>query len=56
MTQQQPPAPHPHQSESMDAWLQHDHRGILALPTDSGKSQVALLAMLKVQRSTLKRS
>jgi len=56
MPQQPPPDPHPHQSESMDAWLQHDHQGIVALPTGTGKSQVAILAMLIVQRSTLKRS
>ena len=54
--QQPPPDPHPHQSESIDAWLQHDHREIVVLLTGSGKSHVALLSMLKVQRSTVKRS
>ena len=53
LSQQSPPDPHPHQSESITAWIQHGRRGVVVLPTGSGKSQVALMAMLKVQRSTL---
>jgi len=53
LSQQSPPDPHPHQSESITAWIQHGRRGVVVLPTGSGKSQVALMAMLEVQRSTL---
>lgn len=51
LSQQSPPDPH--QSESITAWIQHGRRGVVVLPTGSGKSQVALMAMLEVQRSTL---
>ena len=50
---QSPPDPHPHQAESIEAWKQHGHRGVVVLPTGSGKSHVALLAMVEVQRSAL---
>ena len=50
---QSPPDPHPHQAESIEAWKQHGHRGVVVLPTGSGKSHVALLAMIEVQRSAL---
>jgi superfamily II DNA or RNA helicase len=53
LSQQSPPDPHPHQNESITAWIQHGRRGVVVLPTGSGKSQVALMAMLEVQRSTL---
>ena len=47
------PEPHPHQAESIAAWQQHGCRGVVVLPTGTGKSQVALMAMVEVQRSTL---
>ena len=47
------PDPHPHQTESIEAWQQHGRRGVVVLPTGSGKSHVALMAMIEVQRSTL---
>ena len=50
---QSPLYPHPHQAESIDAWKQHGRCGVVALPTGSGKSHVALMAMVEVQRSTL---
>ena len=53
LSQQSPPDPHPHQSESITAWIQHGRRGVVVLPTGYGKSLVALMAMLEVQRSTL---
>ena len=48
-----PPDPHPHQSESITARIQHGRRGGGVLPTSSGKSQVPPMAILEVQRSTL---
>ena len=50
---QSPPDPHPHQAESIAAWKQHGRRGVVVLPTGSGKSHLALLAMIEVQRSAL---
>ncbi|MDP6702538.1 MAG: DEAD/DEAH box helicase, partial [Candidatus Latescibacteria bacterium] len=50
---QSPPDPHPHQAESIAAWKQHGRRSVVVLPTGSGKSHVALLAMIEVQRSAL---
>ena len=34
------PQPHPHQRDALDAWKQRDCRGVVVLPTGSGKSQV----------------
>ena len=47
------PDPHPHQSESIEGWNQHGNRGVVVLPTGSGKSQVGLMAISRIQRSTL---
>jgi superfamily II DNA or RNA helicase len=47
------PAPHPHQQESLEAWEQRGRRGVIVLPTGSGKSLVAQWAIARVARSTL---
>ncbi len=53
LTLNKTPEPHPHQRESLEAWEQHGQRGVVVLPTGSGKSLVAQLAIYQVQRSTL---
>lgn len=45
--------PHRHQSEAIAAWRDGFRRGVVVLPTGSGKSHVAELAIADVQRSTL---
>lgn len=45
--------PHPHQAEALAAWVKGGRRGVLVLPTGSGKSFLAELAIHSVQRSTL---
>jgi len=45
--------PHPHQTEALQAWRSHEKRGIVVLPTGSGKSYLALMALSEVNRSTL---
>lgn len=47
------PDPHPHQQESLEGWRRHARRGVVVLPTGAGKSQVGLMAIAEVQRSTL---
>ncbi len=42
-----------HQREAVAAWTAADKRGVIVLPTGSGKSYVAELAILATQRSTL---
>lgn len=46
-------SPRPFQSESVEAWSRNQGRGVVVLPTGSGKSHVAVLAMLEKRRSTL---
>lgn len=46
-------SPRPHQQASLDAWLGANRKGVVVLPTGSGKTLVARLAMLKTQRDTL---
>jgi superfamily II DNA or RNA helicase len=48
-----PPEPHPHQRDSMTGWRHWDCRGVVVLPTGAGKSQVGLMAIEHIQRSTL---
>lgn len=50
---QNPSEPHPHQRESMTGWQHWNCRGIIVLPTGAGKSQVGLMAIEHIQRSTL---
>lgn len=45
--------PYPHQSEALRAWHRAQGRGVVALPTGAGKTQVAVMAMAARQRSTL---
>ncbi len=45
--------PFPHQAEALEAWHGAGGRGVVVLPTGSGKSHVAELVMHRVQRSTL---
>jgi superfamily II DNA or RNA helicase len=45
--------PRPYQAEALAAWLAADRRGVVVLPTGAGKTQVALMAIERVQRATL---
>lgn len=45
--------PFPHQREALDAWVAHSRRGVVVLPTGSGKTFVAELAIALCGRSTL---
>jgi superfamily II DNA or RNA helicase len=45
--------PYPHQQEACDAWLAADRQGVVVLPTGSGKSYLAQMAIAATQRSTL---
>ena len=49
----QAPEPYEHQAGALDAWQQAGRRGVVLLPTGSGKTYVAQLAMMSVMRSTL---
>lgn len=46
-------SPRPYQSQAVSAWKKAKGRGVVVLPTGSGKSHVALMAMHDKQRSTL---
>ena len=46
-------APRFYQTEALEAWTAHRGRGVVVLPTGSGKSHVALLAIDAKKRSTL---
>ena len=45
--------PYPHQSEALTAWKQAGRRGVVVLPTASGKTYLAQLAMQATPRTTL---
>ena len=45
--------PHSHQVEALDAWRTRGRRGVVVLPTGTGKSHLALMAISDVARSTL---
>jgi superfamily II DNA or RNA helicase len=53
LTHQAEHEPHPHQTEALQAWQTNENRGVVVLPTGSGKSYLALMAMAQVNRSTL---
>lgn len=46
-------APRPYQAEAVDAWRTAGRRGVVSLPTGSGKSFVAELCIAEAQRPTL---
>lgn len=45
--------PYPHQQEALQAWIDQGWRGVVVLPTASGKTYLAQLAMQATPRSTL---
>ncbi|MEB3232128.1 MAG: DEAD/DEAH box helicase family protein, partial [Leptolyngbyaceae bacterium] len=45
--------PYPHQQEALDAWVAAERRGVVVLPTASGKTYLAQLAMQRTPRHTL---
>jgi len=45
--------PHPHQREAVQAWWKSGGRGVVVLPTGTGKTFVAFLCLQKVNRPTL---
>src|SRR5258708_3406163 len=45
--------PFPHQAEAVETWWQAGGRGIVVLPTGTGKTFVAILAIHKAQRPAL---
>jgi superfamily II DNA or RNA helicase len=45
--------PFPHQTEALDAWWKAGARGIVVLPTGTGKTHVAVLAIHKAARPAL---
>jgi len=49
----EPTQPRPYQEDALQAWRQCRRRGVVVLPTGSGKSFVARMAMLNTQRPTL---
>jgi superfamily II DNA or RNA helicase len=45
--------PRPHQREALSGWLAAKRQGVVVLPTGSGKTLVARLAIARTQRDTL---
>ena len=45
--------PYPHQQEALDAWIQAERQGVVVLPTASGKTYLAQMAMQATPRNTL---
>lgn len=45
--------PRPHQQQALERWLAAGAKGIAALPTGSGKTILAVLAMAEIRRSTI---
>ena len=46
-------SPHPHQAEALAAWWKSGRRGTVILPTGTGKTFLAVMAIEKVARPTL---
>lgn len=45
--------PFPHQAQAVDAWWKAGGRGVVVLPTGTGKTFTAILAIIRAGRSTL---
>ena len=45
--------PFPHQTEALEAWWKNGGRGVVVLPTGTGKTHVAVLAVERTARPTL---
>ena len=45
--------PYPHQQEALDAWIKTERQGVVVLPTASGKTYLAQMAMQATPRNTL---
>jgi superfamily II DNA or RNA helicase len=45
--------PFPHQTEALDAWWKNGGRGVVVLPTGTGKTYVAILAIERTARPAL---
>jgi superfamily II DNA or RNA helicase len=45
--------PFPHQTEGLETWWQHGGRGVVVLPTGTGKTYLALLAIQRTARPAL---
>ncbi len=43
----------PHQTEALEAWWKAGARGVVVLPTGTGKTHMAILAIARAQRPTL---
>src|SRR5262245_49792951 len=48
-----PRPPHPHQREAVETWWKGRGRGVVVLPTGTGKTDVGLLAMEKAARPAM---
>jgi superfamily II DNA or RNA helicase len=46
-------APRPHQAAAMHGWLETDGRGLVIMPTGSGKTYMAAMAIARIRRPTL---
>jgi superfamily II DNA or RNA helicase len=45
--------PFPHQSEALETWVKNGSRGVVVLPTGTGKTHLAVMAIEKTARPTL---
>src|SRR5437016_1262889 len=45
--------PFPHQTEALETWWQKGGRGVVVLPTGTGKTHLAILAIHRAQRPAL---
>jgi superfamily II DNA or RNA helicase len=45
--------PFPHQTEGLETWRRHGSRGVVVLPTGTGKTYLAILAIQQTARPTL---
>ena len=45
--------PFPHQQEALETWWQQGGRGVVVLPTGTGKTHLAILAIQKAGRPSL---